>query len=106
MTEIPKHLTGLPYYWRQMTVMANDIKGEVDMLFYQVGLDKYVPKTVRYVLVLAFFCSPLVVLVVLLCCCFDEEPPMPSQRVYVAPAATADKKELPAQKQPTREKIE
>ena len=48
---------------------------EVDGLFVHFGLDKYVPKTVRYVLVGSFFLSPLIVLIALLCCCFDDEPP-------------------------------
>jgi len=95
----------MDYYWKQFTVAMEDIKGEIDMLFYQVGLDKYVPKKLRYFIVLAFFCSPLVVLAALLCCCFDEEPPMPPKR-YVSPAATEEVKQEPASSKPAREKID
>lgn len=94
--EIPKQLTGMAYWTRKVQNMIQDIQMEIDGLFLHFGLDKYVPKTVRYVVVGSFFISPLLVLIALLCCCFDEEPP-----AVVKPRA-AD----PVQKKQVLEKID
>jgi hypothetical protein len=96
--EIPKNLTGLAYWSRQFHMMTEDMKGEIDMVFMQVGIDKYVPKTLRYIIVLGLFMSPLIVLIGLLCCCFDEEPDQPKTLV----SGKTEK----AKTAPAREKID
>jgi hypothetical protein len=55
------------------------MKAEVDMMFVQLSLDKFVPRPVRYLIVLTFFFSPIIVLIALLCCCFDDEQAPPSE---------------------------
>ena len=76
---------------------------EIDSLFVHIGLDTYVPKAVRYLLVGGFFLSPLFVLIALLCCCFDDEPvrPEPAKQVR-QPGPTSD----PIQKKQVLEKID
>ena len=71
--EIPKTLTGLAYWQKQFSMMAEDMKEEVDMVFTQIGIAKYVPRPFRYILVIGLFLSPIIVLISLLCCCFEDE---------------------------------
>ena len=58
-----------------------------------------VPPTIRYLLLLAFCCTPIALLFVLICCCDDGYPTEPQVRKPVAVAQSA-----PAKK--TTEKID
>ena len=79
--QIPKRLTGPAYWLNQLAVAFEDMKAEVDTIFIQLSLDRFVPRPFRYLIVLSLFFSPIIVLVSMLCCCFEDEP-QPTAHVH------------------------
>lgn len=80
--EIPKQLEGVEF-WKKWTISTlKEFAGEIDFVFYSLGLAEYVPQYARYGLVLLLCCLPCLMLIALIFCCGDEpEPPKLIQKV-------------------------
>ncbi len=73
--DLPQYLEGVAYYQRQVEIFAQDLAREIDYGYESFGLKDSLPSPVRYGLVIALCCSPVVLLVILLFVCDDGYTP-------------------------------
>ena len=76
---IPEQLEGWPAWKRYGEQTVLGMKDDVDILFKQLGADKYVPEIARLPIVITIFLLPVGLVIGLACCLDDGEIDKPVQ---------------------------